>query len=194
MSVLPEEFSLLAFNGFKNSDEMGAAFLSVLKDVGTGVWDSDKLKEPNRRRVYIALRDIEPAYRAFLTLIEALPWSQTDKERLHFRLVKLMDDLAVVGSHAVLTPAGRKFAQGLQANDANEEKSKDAALKNRNMWPHIQAEAVSLGRDLVDSDECGRELEKGVRARMGVDAKARGFSYATIRKQIRFILKERQQS
>ena len=199
MSIFPEEFMLLAFNGYANSTDAGDDFLRILQQVGTEIWESDRLMEPDRHRVYIALRDIEPTYRTFLELVDFLPLADNDKEKARFRLVKLMDDLAVVVGHSVLTSNGRRLAQGLQGPHANRKKVEKASAKNRGMWEHIKAEAIKLGRELVDSDECGFQLAPGVLSRMGIKKDAhgkypRGYSASTIRKQIRSILEERKRS
>ena len=192
MSLIPEEFTLMAFNGYKNSAEAGEALFRLLNEVGGEIWNSEKLQEPDRRRVFHALRDLPPAYHAFVNVINELPFDEDIKERLHFRLVKMMDDLLVIGGHSIITPKGRKLAQGLQGKQASEARAGAARAKNSIMWPHIEAEAIARGRTLVDSDECARELQPGVCARMNVDPqKNKGFSHSTIRKQIRSILEER---
>ena len=192
MSLIPEEFMLMAYNGYKNSAEAGEVLFRLLDDVGGDIWKSDKLQEPDRRRVFYALRDLPPAYHAFVDIIRDLPFDEDTKERLHFRLVKLMDDLLVIGGHSIITPKGRKLAQGIQGRQANQARAGTARAKNSIMWSHIEAEAIARGRTLVDSEECARELQPGVCARMNVDPKnIKGFSYSTIRKQIRSILEER---
>lgn len=189
---------LLAFSGFDSSKAAGDAYFEKLHDVSEALWNSSKLKEPDRRRVYFAIRDVPPAYAAFLTLIDGLALDEDTKERLRFRLVKLMDDLTVLGANSALTPAGRKFAQGLQANEANDLKVEGAADKNAKMRQAIKDEAAALSLGLADSAECAGRLQPGVKTRMKVSKDAegkepKGYSTGTIRAQIRLVLKERGQ-
>lgn len=105
-------------------------------------------------------------------------------------LWSILGSVFLIAQHSGITVSAKEYMKVMQVKKAQQAHVSLATGKNGALREAIKAEAVERSCALVDSEQCARRLEPGIRNRLGIDEQKRGYSWRTIQRQISAILEE----
>ncbi|BAU89363.1 hypothetical protein MPPM_0758 [Methylorubrum populi] len=181
------DLALLVASGFETESEVEEAVSAAFNRLSCELLASPKLDPHGRLELKSRLDDMHVIYDDFIKLFAALPVDKESREIYKFRIARFLDSALIIGSIC-----GNNEADLIKAFIANRTRMQEAEAKNSALRTAIIEEVNAAGLRLRKSEAFARRIEEGVWKRAGVESGTEGFGYASILREIKAILKEKE--